>query len=139
MLAAVVLGFLAVGLAQLQKGNREAVLRIRARDGAQAVATEVIDSLKRVGLSSVKITAADSPLDFKKSRTFEGAVGKTTVDYNVRVGIREGKASADQTGLTREDPDVSNLEYDYAKNLDVIVEWKFKNSEQSISMSAVIK
>ncbi|MCL2102118.1 MAG: hypothetical protein FWH22_10455 [Fibromonadales bacterium] len=138
--ASVVLGFLIVGLTQLQKGNREAVLRIRARDAAQLVATDVIDSLKRLGLSSVEIT----PTEFEKERVFEGSGGSitSTVKYLVKVEVSRGEddiyENTEQTSFTRNfNEDL--LKYDYAKRVDISVEWEFKKSTQSIQISEVIK
>ncbi|GHV17200.1 hypothetical protein AGMMS49938_17850 [Fibrobacterales bacterium] len=51
--AAVVLGFMLVGLAVLQKGNREGIIRVRARDSANFVAHHILDSLSGVGLNSL--------------------------------------------------------------------------------------
>ena len=52
MVAALVLGILYAAVSNLQKGNREALLRIRGRDGATEVAQNVIDSLGALGLAS---------------------------------------------------------------------------------------
>lgn len=135
--AAVVLGFLIVGLTQLQKGNREAVLRVRARDGAQVAATEVIDSLRRIGLSSIEVGV---PIRLTKKRTFEGAVGQSEIEYTISVHVSNDAAhkSEEQTELTRAATS-DELAYDYAKRLDVFVEWPFKQSTQGIQVSEVIK
>lgn len=52
MVAALVLGILYAAVSNLQKGNREALLRIRGRDGATEVAQNVIDSLGALGLAN---------------------------------------------------------------------------------------
>ena len=52
MVAALVLGLLYAAICQLQKGNRDALLRIRGRDGATEVAQNVIDDLSSKGLAS---------------------------------------------------------------------------------------
>jgi len=140
--AAVVLGFLIVGLTQLQKGNREAVLRIRARDVAQTIATDVIDSLKRLGFNSISIT--QEPIQNEIEKTFEGAVGHSKILYRVNINITENqddiRKSEEQTALTRANSSSSNeLAYDFARIVDVSVEWEFKNSTQSIQISEVIK
>ena len=45
LVAAAVLGFLYMAVLNLQSGNRDALLRIRGRDGATEVAQNIIDSL----------------------------------------------------------------------------------------------
>ncbi len=52
MIAALVLGILYAAVSNLQKGNRDALLRIRGRDGATEVAQNVIDELSSRGLAS---------------------------------------------------------------------------------------
>lgn len=52
MVAALVLGILYAAVSNLQKGNRDALLRIRGRDGATEVAQNVIDNLGAMGLAS---------------------------------------------------------------------------------------
>ena len=53
LISAFVLGLLYMAILHMQTGNREAVLRIRGRDGAIEVAQEVIGSLNRAGLASI--------------------------------------------------------------------------------------
>lgn len=53
MIAAVVLGFLYMAVLNLQTGNRDALLRIRGRDGATEVAQNIIDALGALGLASL--------------------------------------------------------------------------------------
>ena len=53
LISAVVLGLLYMAVLHMQTGNREALLRIRGRDGAIEVAQQVIDSLNRIGLASI--------------------------------------------------------------------------------------
>jgi len=52
LVAAMVLGNLYAAVSNLQKGNRDALLRIRGRDGATEVAQNVIDKLGARGLAS---------------------------------------------------------------------------------------
>ena len=52
LVAALVLGILYAAVSNLQKGNRDALLRIRGRDGATEVAQNIIDSLGALGLAS---------------------------------------------------------------------------------------
>ena len=51
MVAALVLGILYAAVSNLQKGNRDALLRIRGRDGATEVAQNIIDKLGVKGLA----------------------------------------------------------------------------------------
>ena len=51
MVAALVLGILYAAVSNLQKGNREALLRIRGRDGATEIAQNIIDELSSQGLA----------------------------------------------------------------------------------------
>ena len=53
LIAAAVLGFLYTALLNLQSGNRDALLRIRGRDGATEVAQSLIDSLGALGVASL--------------------------------------------------------------------------------------
>lgn len=50
LISAAVLGFLYVALLNLQGSNHDALLRIRARDGAIEVAQQILDSLKIAGI-----------------------------------------------------------------------------------------
>ncbi|WP_407447507.1 type II secretion system protein [Fibrobacter sp.] len=52
MVAALVLGILYAAVSNLQKGNRDTLLRIRGRDGATEVAQNVIDNLSAMGLAT---------------------------------------------------------------------------------------
>lgn len=52
LMAAMVLGILYAAVSNLQKSNRDALLRIRGRDGATEVAQNVIDKLGARGLAS---------------------------------------------------------------------------------------
>ena len=51
VVAALVLGILYMAVGNLQKGNREALMRIRGRDGATEVAQNILDSIGTVGLA----------------------------------------------------------------------------------------
>ena len=53
LIAAAVLGFLYMAVLNLQGGNRDALLRIRGRDGATEVAQNLIDSLGALGIASL--------------------------------------------------------------------------------------
>jgi len=159
LVAALVLGFLIVGLNIMQKGNRESVLRVRARDGANVVAQDVIDSISALGSASVRIPAPnDPPLECDKTapvgsakrslckeRSFDGAAGDVKVDYRVTVEVKEVEEVEEKTDFVKAvevsgDPfkDIK-VKHDVAKQIDVTVKWDFKSSEQSINISSVIR
>ncbi|MDR2732628.1 MAG: type II secretion system GspH family protein [Fibromonadaceae bacterium] len=138
MAAAVVLGFLAVGLMQLQKGNREAVLRIRARDAAQIVAQEFIDSLSSIGIYSIEAGTVYN--NMTKEYEWQGKPNQKTangitssVTYTIEDVTIEDMISKEHSEL------VGTVEYIRAKKIDFKVSWPFKNSTQSISLSRIIK
>jgi type II secretory pathway pseudopilin PulG len=137
LVATAVLGFLLAGLMILQRGNRDSLLRIRARDGANIVAQQAIDSLASLGIASVPATAG-TPITFEKVRTWEGTPGlgshSMTVHYSVSVEV-----SHDSTYRSAERSLYDTLQHVYAKHLDVRVSWQFKSSEQSINVSGVIR
>jgi len=140
MLAAVVLGFLIVGLNKLQMGNREVILRVRARDAANFIAQYVLDSLSSVGLNSIyedpkaktdcKSTKSLVYCDTAYKYTFDN---KSEIPYIVEVDLLDKKYSIDSTNFTKTDTNV------YAKNIQATVKWKFKNSEQKIEMAKVVR
>ncbi|MCL1956046.1 MAG: prepilin-type N-terminal cleavage/methylation domain-containing protein [Fibromonadales bacterium] len=141
MIAAVVLGFLIVGLNKLQMGNREALLRVRARDAANIIAQHVLDSLGSVGINSIQVNSAcGTNLVYCKEKytyNYEGNSGniKTKIDYNVEVALvpNSEQKTEDKTNF---DPSLSNV---YAKSLKATVKWKFKNSDQKIEMAKVVR
>ena len=141
LVSSVVLGFLLVALFHLQNGNRENILRIRGRDGAVAVAHDIIDSLNAVGLASVEMPKDESgnsiPIVLQRSREWKGKPGilehSMNVVYTIVININ------DEHYRSGEHSDLRTEEHIYAKRLDVRVEWPFKNSTQSISMTGVIR
>ena len=137
MFAAVVLGFLLVGLNLLQKGNREAVLRIRTRDAAQIVAQNFMDSISRLGISSV--ANVENKLD-SVSHTWEGKHGEIEKFYKRNYTI---KAVEDLNSVERSDYITSENNIDSvhisAKKVTLTVSWKFKNADLSISEERIIK
>ncbi|GBU24882.1 hypothetical protein R83H12_01517 [Fibrobacteria bacterium R8-3-H12] len=156
LIAAVVLGFLIVGLNKLQIGNREAVLRVRARDAANFIAQHVLDSLGSVGLNSIKEETIEGcstvPLVYCNadySYTFEGNKGATEqrIPYKVAVALLPGNndfKAIESTNLTiaqREVPANPTLKETniFAKSLEATVSWTFKNSTQSITMAKVVR
>jgi hypothetical protein len=140
LVAAVVLGFMIIGLNFLQKGNREGVIRVRARDAANVIAQEVIDSISALGTASV----VEGTRTCVKTRAFEGRVGNIEMQYDVLIDVKP-EASAqvvnDQTDYMISLSSSSNLsvKHQFAKQVDITVGWKFKNSDQSINMSTVIR
>jgi len=132
LVAAVVLGFLVVGLNNLQKGNREGVLRVRARDAANLVAQRVLDSIGSVGINSIKAdTKANcgGKLLVYCEPNYEHSFGNYTVEVEL---LNEERKTVNSTYYT-------DLQYNYAKNLEATVSWKFKQSTQSIKMAKVVR
>ncbi|MDR1811361.1 MAG: prepilin-type N-terminal cleavage/methylation domain-containing protein [Candidatus Fibromonas sp.] len=151
VIAAVVLGFMLIGLNTLQKGNREGILRVRARDAASSIAQNTIDSLAALGSAMVKVS--DIPDTLSSTRFFEGGAGLVKIDYEVVVDVKKVKASnstADlkvgnstaYTDFLQSNPNTDpgfTLEDKLAKNVELTVSWDFKGSKQSINLSTVIK
>jgi prepilin-type N-terminal cleavage/methylation domain-containing protein len=148
MAAAVVLGFMIVGLNMLQMGNRESILRVRTRDAANFVAQHVLDSLGTIGINSLVLDKSnnkkvlfngdkDDSLLYKYN--FKGKnTGISSVEYTIKVTLNdEGTKAPEGTTFTKvSGGDGTNV---YAKNLEANVSWKFKNSTQSIRMSKVVR
>lgn len=149
LIAAAVLGFLYMAVLNLQSGNRDALLRIRGRDGATEVAQGIIDSLGALGLASLsdeKIGTDESgklkPIlinDIKREwKGQPGTVTNTmTVLYDAEVTVSPdadyvAKSSSMLLGT-------DSTEHVYAKRLDVKVSWQFKSSTQSITVSGVVR
>ena len=75
LISAMVLGLLYMAILHMQTGNREALLRIRGRDGATEVAQNMIESLGAQGLSSytdasTKLLKTASNVLYVKERSF---------------------------------------------------------------------
>jgi prepilin-type N-terminal cleavage/methylation domain-containing protein len=149
MAAAVVLGFLIVGLTRLQMGNRESILRVRTRDAANFVAQHILDSLGTVGINSLvldkntnkKVLFNEDKDEFLLYKyNFEGKnTGKSSVEYTVTVTLNEDTESIERTKFTEVNQDPDKETNIYAKNMEANVSWKFKNSTQSIRMSKVVR
>jgi prepilin-type N-terminal cleavage/methylation domain-containing protein len=142
LVSAVVLGFLLVGLNLLQKGNRESVLRVRVRDGASTVAQDIIDSISAIGSASLK----DGTSSLLKERVFTGSnTGDIHVTYDVTLIVKEGDGPAavnDQTDYIKSlgsGDNMLDVKHRIAKQVEVKVAWKFKNSDQSIIVSSLVK
>jgi len=149
LIAAVVLGFLVIGLNKLQLGNREGVLRVRARDAANTIAQDIINSYSARG--SASLTDEDRKCDKENNkdldlcRTFDGEAGPITVSYRVIVEVDKvvdaNKSVDNQTGYMKAlgTNNKLSVKHQMAKQIDVTVKWKFKDSDQSINVSSLIK
>lgn len=135
LVAIAVLGFLLVAVNNLQSGNRETLLRIRGRDGAVEVAQQVIDSLGRTGLASLK---SDTVRFDDLSRTWRGQPGVVPHDMTVRYSAF-AVVSPDSVFTASDSSDYDKVSHVFAKRIDVTVSWPFKNSTQSISISRIIR
>jgi len=140
LIAAVVLGFMIIGVNALQSGNRESILRVRARDAANSIAQETIDSIGALGSAMVKegIHVCQSC----KTRSFSGTgVGDVKIEYNVIVDVKQASALQGVDNSTAYTRAVSafKLKEEFAKQIDVTVNWKFKSSTQSINVSTVMR
>ena len=130
LISAAVLGFLYLALLHMQVGNREALLRIRSRDGAVEVAQNIIDSLKTVGVASIASFSKDNIV-----KSWErGPGGTSTVTYKADVTVGNANEYKATTKSNYE-----NVEHVYAKQVDVKVSWNFKGSEQSVNVSSVVR
>ena len=149
LIAAAVLGFLYTAILNLQGGNRDALLRIRGRDGATEVAQNLIDSLGSLGLASLsdENIGTDGMGNLKPitinsiKREWSGQPGiltnTMTVYYDAIVTVSPDSNYMAKTSSTLLGMD--SISHVYAKRLDVKVSWKFKNSTQSITVSGVIR
>jgi Tfp pilus assembly protein PilV len=149
IIASLVLAFMLIGFNILQKGNRESILRIRARDAANVIAQEMIDSISALGAASVQAGV----YDLSKTRVFTGSVTRKLQDtmsvempYSIVVNVRD--ASQLDGSVVEEQTDymiaagISNnisVRHQFAKQVDITVNWAFKNSSQSINMSSIIR
>jgi len=145
--AAVVLAFLLIGLNTLQKGNREGVLRVRARDAANTIAQDIIDSISALGLASVvngERTCSNNN-DLCRRRIFRGEAGEIPVNYSATVRVEENNTQVveDNTQYINATTISNNklkVKHQIAKQIKVEVRWTFKNnSEQKIEISSLIK
>jgi len=146
LVAALVLGFLIVGLNRLQMGNREAILRIRARDAANIIAQHVLDSLGAVGMNSITdnngkiIPNGDN--DGEYNYIFNGNAGEATMKFTVDVDYVSSNSSSSGNfidGNIEENTNLMSASSTFAKNIQAIVSWDFKGSTQSIKMSKVVR
>jgi len=156
LFAAVVLGFLIVGLTRLQMGNRESILRIRARDAANTIAQDVIDSISALGSTIVNTETracnrnTTPPDGLCKSRKFKGLAGEVNVNYDVKVEVVDATEPEDVEAATSEvteteftkaqtGADKLLIEHKFAKQVTVTVSWNYNKTTQSINVSSVIR
>ena len=142
LIAALVLGFLYMAVMSMQVGNRMTLLRIRGRDGAVEVAQHVMDSLRTVGLES--LTSCEKDPDIQKScvkhldrewaRGSKVGGGSAKIRYDIQIKVEnEDEYTAESKSKFES---VNNV---YAKRVNVIVEWPFNGSTQSINVDGVIR
>jgi len=145
LVAALVLGFLVVGLNRLQLGNREGVLRVRARDAANFVAQHVLDSLGSLGINSIiaeeKTRCGGNTLVYCEPQYRYSFDNTTTglsapIDYRVEVELLPDTEQKRTDDTTYFDATIGDT---YAKSLEATVSWKFKNSIQSITVAKVVR
>ena len=152
LISAVVLGLLYMAILHMQTGNREALLRIRGRDGAIEVAQQVIDSLNRIGIASIPDESTppgedseDKVVDHNYiwkwgaiSRSWDRGEkvggGQSTISYTPTVTV---SPTTDYTATN--ESNLESVSHTYAKQVNVEVSWQFKGSTQSINMSTVIR
>ena len=140
LIAAAVLGFMYMALLNLQGGNRDALLRIRGRDGATEVAQNLIDSLSALGIARLSdANLAANPIVISDiERTWKGQPGAIEHDMKVLYDA-EITVSPDNEYAVQNSTALQSVKHVYAKRLDVKVSWHFKNSVQSITVSGVIR
>ncbi|WP_290728485.1 MULTISPECIES: type IV pilus modification PilV family protein [unclassified Fibrobacter] len=152
LISAVVLGLLYMAILHMQTGNREALLRIRGRDGAIEVAQQVIDSLNRIGIASIpdestppgddsedEVVGHDyiwkwDPIQRSWDRGEKVGGGQSTIQYTPTVTV---SPTTDYTATS--ESNLESVQHVYAKQVNVQVSWQFKGSTQSINMSTVIR
>lgn len=150
LISAVVLGLLYMAILHMQTGNREALLRIRGRDGAIEVAQQVIDSLNRIGIASIpdptSVASGDEHIkegnyvwewdDISRSwdRGEKVGGGHSTIAYTPTITV---SPTTDYTATN--ESNLESVQHVYAKQVNVQVSWQFKGSTQSINMSTVIR
>lgn len=152
LISAVVLGLLYMAILHMQTGNREALLRIRGRDGAIEVAQQVIDSLNRIGIASIpdestppgddsedEVVGHDyiwkwDPIQRSWDRGEKVGGGQSTIQYTPTITV---SPTTDYTATN--ESNLESVSHVYAKQVNVQVSWQFKGSTQSINMSTVIR
>ncbi len=154
VVAALVLGILYTAVSNLQKGNREALLRIRSRDGATEVAQNIIDSLGALGLANFyeEVLPKDEegnilPLPLEVTRVWnrpDGYGPDMKVTYACTVWVdRDELYQAENSSWIVKDPTVLEgdpLSHVYAKRINVKVSWPAgPNPIHAINVMGVIR
>jgi len=141
MIASVVLGFLLIGLNLLQKGNREAVIRIRTRDAAQIIAQNFIDSLSRLGISSIDTTdnnGLKKTVSYEWKGNNEKITDKRNYDINYKIKPVKDLNSIESSDYARARGTGDTVSVS-AKKVDLTVSWPFKNTTLKIKEERIIK
>lgn len=137
LVAVAVLGFMITATLKLQDGNRDALLRIRGRDGAVEVAQQVLDSLKSIGIASIP-SSENSDTTFvvpNIERKWARSLGDSAaVTYTPQVTV-EPTASWTVQNVSQ----FETIRHVYTKQVKVKVSWLFKGTTQSIEVSSVIR
>lgn len=134
LISAAVLGFLYLALMNLQLGNRQAVLRIRGRDGAVEVAQQLLDELQTTGAANIP-SRPNADTTYKGpdyERAWDG--GSRTILYSTEITVKPDEDYRSEQGST-----FMTVEHVYAKNVLVKVSWPFMGTTQSISISGVVR
>lgn len=143
LVAAVVLGFMYLAVLNLQKGNREALIRIRGRDGAVEVAQEIMDSLRTVGIAGLtdcvkSSEGGDDNCPITRERSWDRGErvggGSSTIHYTAEVTF-----SPDEEYVAEATSQYETVKHVYAKRALVKVSWPFKGTTQSIDIEGVIR
>lgn len=142
LISAMVLGLLYMAILHMQTGNREALLRIRGRDGAIEVAQQVIDSLNRIGIASIAsdpLATTSFPIDtitrsWDRDNKVGGGKSSSVIKYTPTVTVSPTNDYRATNGSV-----LDTVRHVYAKQVNVEVSWQFKGSKQSINMSTVIR
>jgi hypothetical protein len=119
----------------LQKGNRESILRVRARDAANFIAQHVLDSISAAGVKSLEKKCPLVLEDNDYKYIFEGKnTGKVATKYEVKVSCISGtdKSSEDKSDFQ----DVSTV---ISQSVEAEVSWLHKQSRQSVRMAKVVR
>ena len=152
VVSALVLGILYMAVSNLQKGNREALMRIRGRDGATEVAQNILDSIGTLGLAKfMDASFADAngnPQTLHLDtiwRKWEGQPGLISHDIKIPY-LADVTVSPDTTYQAMNSSwlrGADSLTHVFAKRVDVTVSWCFKCKggapNQHISISGVIR
>jgi len=150
IVASLVLGFLVVALNNLQKGNRENILRVRARDAANFVAQHVLDSISASGLKSLEISCDLNPTVYSNPDYIYHFEGKPQLNkktdgikvetrYNVEISCVGNAETIRNTSKFKEAIGIGNAPDTISQSLEAVVAWQHKSSTQSIKMTKVVR